>query len=530
MLEKGLIIKSYETERGNEETDMKEIESSTSPNSPKTKRTRLTFPFGACRVCSDTATGIHYGIATCEGCKGFFKRSILRKEKYRCYFDNSCLINVTNRNRCKACRFRRCIDEGMSVDGVKMGRIPKLVKERALKELKEQKMKEEATLAEVTEGHVLESSCSSISDRSVENYDPNIMETDCIESELYPVQRQNDLTNSYSNDNYKKKLPNHSFESPNQSDSAQNNKPISSTSNTSEPRKSSLIYRTKYPTFLPDDFTADETEGLTIQPTGLLSDDVFQHVKTISSKLFADQSSLAIELTKEELIFIQYLRWSANNIFHRHSKRVKQLISRMNQMIDNNIQEYPGDDQSTEEHHASIRLSCQLYTRATVIHVQELPGIKNIGLKTMEKLIFRRLFDWFMLKYHELHHENGQSYVIGPDGFQYTRFRMNHFNGIEVSNAMFNFAHCFRELHLTDSEFSLVFPLHFCSVDPTIENKEELQMIRSCYLYAFYTELCQNRGEFEGKKLCSKTLQVLEQLLQLSEIYSKEIANQRLQI
>ncbi len=41
----------------------------------------------------------------------------MRKEKYRCYFDNTCLINVTNRNRCKACRFRRCIDEGMSVDG-----------------------------------------------------------------------------------------------------------------------------------------------------------------------------------------------------------------------------------------------------------------------------------------------------------------------------------------------------------------------------------------------------------------------------
>jgi hypothetical protein len=49
--------------------------------------------------------------------QGFFKRSILRKEKYRCYFDNTCLINVTNRNRCKSCRFRRCIDEGMSVDG-----------------------------------------------------------------------------------------------------------------------------------------------------------------------------------------------------------------------------------------------------------------------------------------------------------------------------------------------------------------------------------------------------------------------------
>jgi hypothetical protein len=25
--------------------------------------------FGSSRVCSDSATGIHYGIATCEGCK-----------------------------------------------------------------------------------------------------------------------------------------------------------------------------------------------------------------------------------------------------------------------------------------------------------------------------------------------------------------------------------------------------------------------------------------------------------------------------
>ncbi|CAF2979463.1 unnamed protein product [Rotaria sp. Silwood2] len=55
-------------------TKMKNIESTISPSSTPTnplkpKRTRLTFPFGACRVCSDSATGIHYGIATCEGCK-----------------------------------------------------------------------------------------------------------------------------------------------------------------------------------------------------------------------------------------------------------------------------------------------------------------------------------------------------------------------------------------------------------------------------------------------------------------------------
>jgi hypothetical protein len=34
-----------------------------------TRRPKSTFPFGRCRVCNDKATGVHYGIATCEGCK-----------------------------------------------------------------------------------------------------------------------------------------------------------------------------------------------------------------------------------------------------------------------------------------------------------------------------------------------------------------------------------------------------------------------------------------------------------------------------
>lgn len=29
----------------------------------------IPFPFGKCKICKDKATGVHYGVATCEGCK-----------------------------------------------------------------------------------------------------------------------------------------------------------------------------------------------------------------------------------------------------------------------------------------------------------------------------------------------------------------------------------------------------------------------------------------------------------------------------
>ncbi|CAH4039006.1 unnamed protein product [Pieris brassicae] len=78
-----------------------------------------------CKVCGDKASGYHYGVTSCEGCKGFFRRSIQKQIEYRCLRDGKCLVIRLNRNRCQYCRFKKCLAVGMSRDSVRYGRIPK---------------------------------------------------------------------------------------------------------------------------------------------------------------------------------------------------------------------------------------------------------------------------------------------------------------------------------------------------------------------------------------------------------------------
>ena len=60
--------------------------------------------------------GRHYGAVTCEGCKGFFKRSIRKNLVYSCRGSKDCIINKHHRNRCQYCRLQRCIAFGMKQD------------------------------------------------------------------------------------------------------------------------------------------------------------------------------------------------------------------------------------------------------------------------------------------------------------------------------------------------------------------------------------------------------------------------------
>ncbi|XP_072181115.1 retinoic acid receptor alpha-like isoform X2 [Diadema setosum] len=86
-----------------------------------------------CFVCQDKSSGYHYGVSACEGCKGFFRRSVQKNMQYTCHRDQKCIINKVTRNRCQHCRLKKCFEVGMSKECVRNDRN------------KKKKVKEEAT-------------------------------------------------------------------------------------------------------------------------------------------------------------------------------------------------------------------------------------------------------------------------------------------------------------------------------------------------------------------------------------------------
>ena len=85
------------------------------------------YQFVDCVVCGDRATGNefdlqprkslsmtsifrvtgkHYGAISCDGCKGFFRRSVRKNPVYECRHQNSCTIDKDKRNQCRHCRWK----------------------------------------------------------------------------------------------------------------------------------------------------------------------------------------------------------------------------------------------------------------------------------------------------------------------------------------------------------------------------------------------------------------------------------------
>lgn len=94
---------------------------SAAPSSPGTGSYPPHHPLSGsrhlCAICGDRASGKHYGVHSCEGCKGFFKRTVRKDLTYTCREAKNCIVDKRQRNRCQYCRYQKCLSMGMKREG-----------------------------------------------------------------------------------------------------------------------------------------------------------------------------------------------------------------------------------------------------------------------------------------------------------------------------------------------------------------------------------------------------------------------------
>ncbi|KAI1698380.1 zinc finger, c4 type (two domains) domain-containing protein [Ditylenchus destructor] len=80
---------------------------------PKTFARDVEMPRN-CLVCGQHTNSCHYDVPSCNGCRTFFRRSLLASKTYECKLNGMC-SRMHGINRCRACRFDRCVLAGMNL-------------------------------------------------------------------------------------------------------------------------------------------------------------------------------------------------------------------------------------------------------------------------------------------------------------------------------------------------------------------------------------------------------------------------------
>ena len=127
-----------------------------------------------CQVCDDQAFYTYFGAVVCEACKMFSSRhseqtevkkcfrsekkpSLLIFEKIaKCKFSEQCVINVSTRHVCGACRLKKCLQSGMQVEKIRHSAIQRKTLKRT------NPVTTNSSLAMVSENSVIRSVCSEL--------------------------------------------------------------------------------------------------------------------------------------------------------------------------------------------------------------------------------------------------------------------------------------------------------------------------------------------------------------------------------
>jgi len=94
------------------------------------------------------------------------------------------------------------------------------------------------------------------------------------------------------------------------------------------------------------------------------------------------------------------------------------------------------------------------------------------------------------------------------NGLHYSRHFMSLFIGKKTTDALHEFSERLHTLNITQVEHSLIIPIVLCLPDEQLIDSESVHIIKYCYMYALYIQLCTTRTEDEAKTVFDNILQV----------------------
>ncbi|CAF4950911.1 unnamed protein product [Rotaria sp. Silwood1] len=510
------------------------------------------FPFGKCLICHDIATGVHYGVITCEGCKGFFKRSITQGVSNQCLFGNKCIVTIGTRNRCKSCRFNRCIEQGMSMDCVKMGRIPKKVKEKALryhKKLQEKNIYHEIEdekkkvmilspdldwdLSNPITKLTLSSSSNSISDnRQLCNEKSPGMFVDSQElssntvcltlqssKESYDsidlIQLTISLSNNFHHNLSLLRLPTVLY-SLKLSEIWTNSMKFENDLSTDTSLDNNKMTVSKYISNINENILIDYNFNCDMH----YSKNILHIIKYLLPKLC--QPFLIFEFDFEIMSFFRYIRWKVFKSYLKHTKRVQILIQRMFELTNYGITNYSNSHITYEQMWNGVQAGIGVHVNELIAFAHDTPGVNELNLIDFVQILNNRVFDFWIILNYPLFYKN-ETFIMTPNGLQYTRYFMNKFIGKTTTDALHEFSKRLHALHVTQVEHSLIMTLVICQPDQQLKDQENIQIIKHCYMYALYIQLCSTRAENEAKTLFDNIIEIIDSIGLLSELCKNNI-------
>nr|ASL70537.1 nuclear receptor [Brachionus calyciflorus] len=509
-------------------------------------RKKSTFPFGKCKVCNDKATGVHYGISTCEGCKGFFKRSILRNEYYKCFFGNNCVLNPKNRNRCKACRFKKCIQAGMSFSGIKMGRIPKAEKMKAIESLKQTGDEIEEDFDDL-EDEEDENGTSSYNKRyamrkELENnlafLTNNILNQNTNSNNNLAISNPNSNLTTNSNktkttspsDNLETSQDNTSFCNSDNEDSNSNYQEIYTRKNRSKsnepinndsfnPNRIRLEkyedYMTKFLDVLeiPEDLTDLNADSLSIVSTQSNSlaktSDLFMKnlldlhkplrkanilPRTNYSSMFTtsfNQNDLSYH------IISSLINDKIYQLYNTHSEPTLMVYEKAKRLIAKGNMSILGDnspDLTLDQVWSSLVQSIPEFVKSVILYFKEVPGLNEINESDFANILNNKLFDFFIIM-NSILFIKGESFLHLPNNIHYTRYWMQKIKGKYTTDMLFDFVQELNDLNLTNKEKALFIVLVFTMPDLDVEDHENLQDLNEYYTRSILYEFDLNKRD-----------------------------------